>query len=50
MDIGASTGGFTEVLLEMEQKIYAIDVGQNQLVPKLNKIPKLFYENTDIRT
>lgn len=35
-DIGASTGGFTDYLLQHgASKIYAIDVGHNQLAPKL---------------
>ncbi len=36
MDIGASTGGFTEVCLEEgAKKVYGVDVGQNQLHAKL---------------
>jgi len=36
MDVGASTGGFTEVLLKHEaQKVYCIDVGHGQLADKI---------------
>lgn len=42
MDIGASTGGFSDVLLQNGvDKIYAIDVGHSQLAKKLKKIQKL---------
>lgn len=38
MDVGASTGGFTEVLLEHgAQLVYAIDVGHAQLAEKLRQ-------------
>ena len=36
MDIGASTGGFTQIMLnENAKKVYAIDVGTNQLAKSL---------------
>jgi 23S rRNA (cytidine1920-2'-O)/16S rRNA (cytidine1409-2'-O)-methyltransferase len=42
LDIGASTGGFTEALLSRGAKmIYALDVGHGQLAPKLLESPKV---------
>jgi 23S rRNA (cytidine1920-2'-O)/16S rRNA (cytidine1409-2'-O)-methyltransferase len=42
MDIGASTGGFTEVLLlRGAARVYAIDVGHGQLDPKIAKDPRV---------
>ncbi len=51
LDIGSSTGGFTQVLLLHDaRKIYAVDVGTNQLHPKLRNNPKIILlENTDAR-
>lgn len=41
-DIGASTGGFTDVLLHYgAAKIYAVDVGTDQLAPHLVSEPKV---------
>jgi 23S rRNA (cytidine1920-2'-O)/16S rRNA (cytidine1409-2'-O)-methyltransferase len=42
LDIGASTGGFTEILLERgAKKVYAIDVGTNQLAWKIRTDPRV---------
>ena len=51
IDIGSSTGGFTEILLENEvEKVYSIDVGTSQLDEKLKKNNKVIsIENTDFR-
>ena len=42
LDIGASTGGFTDVLLsDGAAKVYAVDVGRGQLAWKLQKDPRV---------
>ncbi|HGA4678624.1 TPA: TlyA family RNA methyltransferase [Streptococcus pyogenes] len=42
IDIGASTGGFTDVMLQDGAKlVYAVDVGTNQLVWKLRQDPRV---------
>lgn len=52
VDVGASTGGFTEVLLNYGASlVYAIDVGREQLHPSLRDNPKIIsMEETDIRS
>ncbi len=52
LDVGASTGGFTEVLLANGASlVFAIDVGRDQLHPSLRGHPKIVsMEETDIRS
>jgi len=51
LDIGASTGGFTDVLLSRgAAKVYAVDVGQGQLAWKLRTDPRVVVlEKTNAR-
>ncbi|MDD3324623.1 MAG: TlyA family RNA methyltransferase [Sulfurospirillaceae bacterium] len=51
LDIGSSTGGFVQVLIEEgAMSVTAVDVGTNQLHNSLRLNPKVFlYEQTDIR-
>lgn len=50
-DIGASTGGFSDVLLQQgAEKIYAIDVGHDQLAEKIKNHPRVInLEKTNIK-
>lgn len=51
LDIGSSTGGFTDYSLRHgAKKVFAVDVGTDQLHPSLRPNPKIaLYEKTDIR-
>jgi 23S rRNA (cytidine1920-2'-O)/16S rRNA (cytidine1409-2'-O)-methyltransferase len=51
MDIGASTGGFTEVLLDRgASRVYCVDVGKDQLHPKLRNDERVVnLEKTHVR-
>jgi 23S rRNA (cytidine1920-2'-O)/16S rRNA (cytidine1409-2'-O)-methyltransferase len=51
LDVGSSTGGFTDVLLSRgAEKVYAVDVGTNQLAWKLRQDPHVVVmEQTNAR-
>ena len=51
MDVGASTGGFTDCVLQRgARKVYAVDVGYGQLAWKLRQDPRVVtLERTNIR-
>ena len=51
LDVGSSTGGFTDVLLSRgAKKVYAVDVGTNQLAWKLRQDPRVIvHEQTNAR-
>ncbi len=52
LDVGASTGGFTQVLLERGAvRVYAVDVGRGQLHPSLADDPRVIsLEQRDARS
>lgn len=51
LDVGSSTGGFTDYALQNgASKVYAVDVGTDQLHPSLRTDPRIeLHEKTDIR-
>jgi len=51
LDVGSSTGGFTDYALQNgAKKVYAVDVGTEQLHPSLRSNQKIeLHEKTDIR-
>ena len=51
LDVGSSTGGFTDYALQNgAKKVYAVDVGTDQLHPTLRKDKRIsLHEKTDIR-
>jgi 23S rRNA (cytidine1920-2'-O)/16S rRNA (cytidine1409-2'-O)-methyltransferase len=51
LDVGASTGGFTDCLLQRgAQRVYALDVGSRQLAPRLRIHPRVIpLEGRNIR-
>ena len=51
LDVGSSTGGFTDVLLERgAARVFAVDVGTNQLAWKLRQDPRVVvHEQTNAR-
>lgn len=51
LDVGSSTGGFTDYALQNgAKKVYAVDVGTDQLHPSLHNHPQIeLHEKTDIR-
>jgi 23S rRNA (cytidine1920-2'-O)/16S rRNA (cytidine1409-2'-O)-methyltransferase len=52
LDVGASTGGFTDVLLQRgARRVYAVDVGRGQLADRLRTDPRVVsLERTNART
>jgi 23S rRNA (cytidine1920-2'-O)/16S rRNA (cytidine1409-2'-O)-methyltransferase len=52
LDIGVATGGFSDYLLQAgARKVYGVDVGDGQIVPKISSNPRFIFRNrTDART
>jgi 23S rRNA (cytidine1920-2'-O)/16S rRNA (cytidine1409-2'-O)-methyltransferase len=52
LDVGASTGGFTDCLLQHGvERVYALDVGTGQLVSRLREDPRVIsLEGRNVRT
>ncbi len=52
LDVGASTGGFTDVLLQRgARRVFAVDVGRGQLAERLRQDPRVVsLERTNART
>jgi 23S rRNA (cytidine1920-2'-O)/16S rRNA (cytidine1409-2'-O)-methyltransferase len=52
LDVGASTGGFTDVLLQRgARRVYAVDVGRGQLADRLRRDPRVVsLERTNARS
>lgn len=52
MDVGSSTGGFTDCMLQNgAARVYAVDVGHDQLHPTLRQDPRVVVlEGTDVRS
>jgi 23S rRNA (cytidine1920-2'-O)/16S rRNA (cytidine1409-2'-O)-methyltransferase len=52
LDVGASTGGFTDALLQAgARRVLALDVGYGQLHPRLREDPRVtVLERTNVRT
>jgi 23S rRNA (cytidine1920-2'-O)/16S rRNA (cytidine1409-2'-O)-methyltransferase len=52
LDVGASTGGFTDVLLQRgARRVYAVDVGRGQLAEALRQDPRVVsLERTNARS